>query len=178
MAVMHKIGIDPGLTGALALFAPGDDRVLALDDMPVSQKLSGKGQQVNAPGVRRLLESYVARARGGPVSVLVERVAAMPGEGKRKMGATSAFSFGFGAGIVEGVVCALGLPYAYVYPQTWKSRAGLLRKPKEAALTLAQQLYPDVGHMLTRKRDVGRADAILIARFGAESDMGLGELLR
>ena len=83
----------------------------------------------------------------------------MPGQGVASM-----FNFGMGYGIIQGVVSALGIPYELVTPQSWKKRAGLIGKDKDNARTMAQQLYPDAP--LGRKKDIGRADALLIARFG------------
>ena len=74
------------------------------------------------------------------------------------------FSFGTSYGIVIGVLAALSIPMVLVSPQTWKANAGIRGKDKDYARTLAQQLYP--GAELGRKKDIGRADAILIARFG------------
>ena len=37
---------------------------------------------------------------------------------------------------------------------------------EDAARSLAIQLHPEVADMLTRKKDFGMADSILIARFG------------
>jgi crossover junction endodeoxyribonuclease RuvC len=78
------------------------------------------------------------------------------------------FSFGCSFGVILGVLAALSIPLVLVRPQAWKKRAGLpgKRENKDAARTLAQQLYPLAE--LGRKKDIGRADAILIARFGAK----------
>src|SRR5690606_16808140 len=91
----------------------------------------------------------------------VERVSAMPGQGVSSM-----FNFGMGYGVIQGVLASLGIPYTLVTPQTWKKRAGLAGKDKDNARTLAQQLCPEAP--LGRKKDIGRADAILIARFGGK----------
>jgi crossover junction endodeoxyribonuclease RuvC len=76
------------------------------------------------------------------------------------------FSFGVSYGVVQGVLASLFIPYILVRPAEWKKRAGLIGAEKDKARTIAQQLYPQAE--LARKRDVGRADAILIARHGAK----------
>ena len=150
------IGIDPGQTGALAFLEQG--KVVALVDMPVMARTHGKGQQVDPYTLATLiLEHGGARA----TNVLMEQVAAMPGQG-----VSSTFNFGEAVGIVKGVLGALRLPIRMVIPQRWKKRAGITGKDKDTARTLAIQMYPEVAGELTRKKDVGRADAILIARFG------------
>ncbi len=145
-----KIGIDPGLKGAIALLK--DDELLAVYDMPVMAG-TGKRQQVNAAELSRILSGY-------EISVAyLERVSAMP-----KQGVSSMFSFGTSYGIVIGVLATLSIPMVLVSPQSWKAKAGIRGKDKDYARTLAQQLYPSAE--LGRKKDIGRADAILIARFG------------
>jgi crossover junction endodeoxyribonuclease RuvC len=79
------------------------------------------------------------------------------------------FSFGRAAGIAEGVVGALGLRLVRVTPDTWKRRARLTGKDKDAARALAIDLFPEVAADLSRKRDGGRADALLLALFGADN---------
>lgn len=159
---MMKLGIDPGLTGALAL-TTDDDRLVELWDMPVTPKLSGKGNQVNA----NLLVSIFMQAKaladnaGQDIIVYLEQVNAMPGQG-----VTSMFGFGRSVGVIEGVAAAMALPVHMVTPQAWKKRAGLMKKPKEAALTLCLSTWPDFTQYFSRKRDVGRADAALIAVYG------------
>jgi len=150
-----RVGIDPGLTGAVA-FLWGGGRVDVFD-IPVLPRLSGKGTQVNARQLYLILNT-------APPGALVyfEQVNPMPGQG-----VTSMFHFGRTVGVIEGVLGSLGLPYEMVRPQVWKKGAGLLKKEKDASRTLALQLYPQVSDKLARKKDNGRAEAILIARYGA-----------
>ena len=159
---MILAGIDPGVTGALAILDdPGDGRppaLLAVHDLPTITDPGGPGRQrVSAAGLAALLRA------GSIACVIVEQVGAAPVQGRRQ-GAQSMFNFGRGVGIIEGVTQTLGLPLHYVTPQAWKARAGLLRSPKDPARAKALQLYPDAP--LHRKADGGRADAILIARYG------------
>jgi len=154
-----RIGIDPGLTGAVALL--GGKRAVKVWDMPTVTE--GRGQAV-CPA---LLAGILAEAKelaGGRLEVVLERVGARPGQG-----VTSMFSFGRAAGIAEGVVGALGLPLKRVTPDAWKRRARLLGKPKDAGRTLAIDLFPEIAAELSRKRDGGRADALLLAYYGAEN---------
>ena len=151
---MITIGIDPGNTGAIAVI-DDTNSVVELHDMPLMA--NGKKQQVNPAALAEMLAPW----RGYAV-VRVERVSAMPGQGVSSM-----FNFGMGFGVIQGVVAALGMPVELVTPQSWKKKANLIGKDKDNARTLAQQLYPSAS--LARKKDIGRADAILIARFGGKS---------
>lgn len=146
------IGIDPGNTGALALI--DDDGFVDVVDMPLVA--NGKKQQVNPSELAKVVQSMMAL---GAKKAILEKVGAMPGQG-----VTSMFNFGMGFGVIQGVLSAVELPYTLVTPQRWKKAASLIGKEKDNARTLAQQLYPSAP--LGRKKDIGRADAILIARYG------------
>lgn len=163
---MNVIGIDPGLTGALALLHDNGDAVV---DVPVRARLSGKGKELDLHALVDIVDAWLK----DDTVVYLEQVSAMPGGGERKMGATGAFSFGRSTGQVEGVLATLGAYVVHVRPQAWKKRAGLSGKPKPVAVTLAQNLFPHLRSSLVVKRLVtnqvqaqGRADALLIAKFG------------
>lgn len=148
------IGIDPGLGGALA-FLSDSLELINLVDMPVMNLRKGR-KQVNAVQLAKEIKSVFTEG-----VCYLESVSSMP-----KQGVSSVFSFGMSYGIVQGVLGALQIPIILVTPTSWKKRANLLGKDKEASLTLAQQLYPQAS--LARKKDHGRAEAILIARFGGD----------
>lgn len=149
------IGIDPGLTGAIA-WLDNKKALVNVVDMPLMAS-TGKKQQINAAELSKILNlKYKVRP-----TVIVERVSAMP-----EQGVTAMFNFGLSYGVIQGVVAALQLPMVLVTPGAWKKKAGLSGKSKDAARALAQQYYPEAA--LGRKKDIGRADAILIARFGVK----------
>jgi len=156
-----RLGIDPGITGALALL--DGDEVLWVRDMPIMEKASGKGNQVNAAILADIVMDamHEAESKEEKLTVYLERVSAMPGQG-----VTSMFSFGMSTGIVQGVVGAYHLPLIMPHSTKWKKRAGLIGKPKDLARTLVIHQHPEVADQMTRKKDVGRADAVLIARYG------------
>lgn len=154
--MIYRIGIDPGLSGALVQLRNSDMAVCDVADMPV-MALTGKRNQVNAAELAKILRPW---AEDGVTAAYLEQVGAMPGQGVSSM-----FGFGTSYGIVQGVLAALQIPMVLVTPQGWKKRAGIPPgSDKDKARTLAQQLYPEAP--LGRKKDIGRADAILIARFG------------
>lgn len=155
---MLTFGIDPGQTGAIAVLHDG--RIEQVFDMPTMARLHGKGQQVDA---YTLTSELLGAAAGHNPRAVIEAVSAMPGQGVSSM-----FRFGESLGIVLGVLGALQIPVRWISPAKWKRAAGLTGKDKDAARTLALQLHPEVGDMLARKKDTGRADAICIAHFGQE----------
>ena len=154
---MIIFGIDPGQTGAIAVLHNG--HIEQVFDMPTMARLHGKGQQVDA---YTLTSKLLSAASGhNQRRAVIEAVSAMPGQGVSSM-----FRFGESLGIVLGVLGALQIPVRWISPAKWKRAAGLTGKDKDAARTLALQLHPEVGDMLGRKKDTGRADAICIAHFG------------
>jgi crossover junction endodeoxyribonuclease RuvC len=148
------VGIDPGLTGAVAVLDHGGN-LLALDDLPVIA--NGKGgsrvtRQIDPAGLAALLPPHSMN-----VSVALERVAARPGQG-----VSSVFSLGDSYGCIRGVVAALGMAVEIVTPATWKKRFQLTND-KEVSRAKATELYPAAG--LHRVKDHNRAEALLLARW-------------
>ncbi len=154
------IGIDPGLTGAIAVIDHG--LIIDIHDMPVTAKVSGKGNQVNAALLADIFEEISDTYTREPhviKTVVIERVGAMP-----EQGVSSMFSFGRSLGVVEGVIAAQGWPVEWVTPQKWKKKFGLIGKDKDAARTLCIEQHPSQIVYFKRKKDIGRADALLIAK--------------
>jgi crossover junction endodeoxyribonuclease RuvC len=129
-------------------------------DIVVNKKTK---HQLDAYRMVQILKDATA---GRKVMVTIEKVQAMPGGGERTMGATSAFNFGMGYGLWLGILAALELPYQTVHPATWKAKvmAGC-SKEKDASRQIAMQHYPLAAKYLTSKKDHGRADALMIARW-------------
>ena len=150
---MIRIGIDPGITGAIAVLDIED--LVAVYDMPILTSVGGKNE-INIPELAAILRCH---HYGFKAKVILERVSAMRGQG-----VTSMFNFGMGYGAVRGIVQTLGIEIELVTPQTWKKAAKIVGTPKDYARTRALELYPDAE--LSLKKHVGRADAILIARYG------------
>lgn len=127
------IGIDPGLTGAIAWLADG---VLTdVCDMPTVGRGKAGRQTVNAPDLARLIREHLFI--GAAVVAVVEEVAARPGQG-----VTSMFRFGHSCGAIAGVLGALRIPVVYVTPQRWKRYHGLIGAAKDASRGRAIDLYP------------------------------------
>lgn len=153
---MRILGIDPGASGALAVVEDGE--LVELIDMPVMHVKRGSREvrEVNANWLG------LALAQLQPIdAALLEQVGAMPGQGVSSM-----FAFGRAVGVVEGVLGALQIPYRKVPPQEWQ-RAMRVRGGKDGARERAMRLYPNRAAEFVRKKDDGRADASLIAGYGA-----------
>ena len=151
METSMRIGVDIGLLGAIAVLED-DLSPVSIFDMPIMPM--GKHHQVNATEVSKILDKY-----SRTTTIYIEFESAMPGQG-----VVSMFNFGMSYGTLIGVSAALKFPIVFVRPNAWKKLAGLIGKSKDEARTLAQLYYP--GLDLSLKKHVGRADALLIARFG------------
>ncbi len=146
------IGIDPGLSGALAVLSGGSFE--AVHDLPVIRDHSLAW--IDGSELQSILLDAL---RGRTAHAVVERVSAMPGQG-----VASSFSFGVGFGSVLSVLQAMQISIELVTPATWKRSLGL-SKDKHASLHKARLLFPAADLRLA-KHD-GRAEALLIAHYAA-----------
>jgi crossover junction endodeoxyribonuclease RuvC len=151
------LGVDIGVTGALALLTPQGD-LLDVADMPALDDGPKGRSTVNAPLLAALLQ------RWRPSEAFVEYVAARPGDGS-----VGAFGFGRCKGVVEGVCGALGLPVSFLTPPAWKRLVGIpagREGAKDRARAEAIRRWPDRAEFFARIRDADRAEAALIAAAG------------
>lgn len=148
------IGIDPGASGAIAVI--NDGRFDEVRDMPTIEVKRGPRtiNEVSPSGLASLIPMNASHA-------FVEKVGAMPGQGVSSM-----FAFGNYYGMIQGILAAKGIPYTLVTPQKWQKDMSV-REGKDGARERARQLLPDSAEYLTRVKDHGRADAILIALWGS-----------
>jgi hypothetical protein len=158
---VHIVGIDPGLSGAIAVLA-ADGALVALCDTPVLTLKVARGtkQCYDIPGLVALLSPYAGTGR----HVVIEESQAMPGQGVRSM-----FTCGYGYGLWLGILAALRIPYTPIRPVVWK-KAFSLGKDKEQARLRAMQLFPAAD--LRLKRHHGRAEALLLASWGWQQTHG------
>ena len=137
------LGIDPGATGCAALI---HDHGLDLFDWPGDPALV-------VPRLADWLVRFDVRLAA------LEKVGAMPGQG-----VVSMFTFGQNVGTWHGILATMHIPYVCPRPQEWQRglvdrKAG--KDTKAASLAPARRLFPDAD--LGRKKDHGRADALLLA---------------
>lgn len=151
------IGIDPGLHGAIALYDPA--RSMQVLDIPTYEiKVNGsKRHQVDLHQCFSLLTKFTNVAD----LVVIEEPHAMP-----KQGVTSAFSFGYVCGMLQAFVVSTGVPMVLVRPNIWKSFCKV-PADKDATRKKASQLFPQYAYHWPLKKDDGRAEAALIAWYGA-----------
>jgi len=159
------LGIDPGAAGALALYDVTNGRVISVKDMPFTEhKLTtGKlSKSVDKLELKFMLEQVYEYSieHDAALHVHIEKVQAFG-----KQSAPAAFNFGYAAAIPETMCIMLGLVPKLIAPQTWKRQAGLQASAKDEARLLVRQLFPGLREVLKYKKDVDKADAILIAMY-------------
>ena len=157
---MKIIGIDPGLSGGIAILE--DNIIKVLFDMPVMSDGKKNKRQLNSALLVKLIKDNIKDTED--TVMVVEQVNAMPGQG-----VTSMFNFGQTFGAIKGICAALGLPIFFVRPAKWKKHFELINSSKDASRTKAIEMYPSISEQLSKKKDVNKSDAILIARFYSET---------
>ncbi len=156
---MRIIGIDPGLSGAIAIL--DDLKVFDMFDMPIMSEGKKNKNQLNSAQLVNIVKRHILP--DGDTFVIVEQVSAMPGQG-----VTSMFNFGQTFGAIKGICASLNLPIFYVRPTKWKKHFELINASKDASRTKVIEMYPSISDRLRKKKDVNKADAILIARYFKE----------
>ena len=172
---MRVLGIDPGGSGALALYSlpvrgKGDalfvPATLEAWDMPVNEITVGgsKRKRIDVAGVNELLDEICLL--GDPDRIVIEQVGGMPGQ-------ASGFAFGFGVGALHAVLIMRKLVFETVTPTKWKKEVKAPKDKKEA-VARAEELFPSHRALFrdTTKTAKGalrpdRAEAALLAFYGA-----------
>ncbi len=157
---MKIIGIDPGLSGAIAVLE--NNKVKEIFDMPVMAEGKKNKKQLNSAQLVMFLKNHITEDE--EISIVVEQVNAMPGQG-----VTSMFNFGQTFGAIKGICAALSLPIFFVRPLKWKKYFELLNASKDASRTKVIEMYPNLSKELSKKKDVNKSEAILIARYFSET---------
>jgi crossover junction endodeoxyribonuclease RuvC len=90
----------------------------------------------------------------------------MPGQG-----VSGVFAFGKAYGIILGVIAGHSIPLTLVPPVRWKRQMGVT-KSKDGCRARASQLLPAAAHQWPLRKHDGRAEAALIALYGARQLQG------
>ena len=160
---MIVLGIDPGVSGALALLGPNG--LLELASVPVCSNGVKRGtvaREVDAHATHELLRAWMGRHGAAAEFVLaaIERPLAM------RTGVT-ALSQGDSDGALRAIAATWAQRVDRVNPATWKRRFGLIGKGKAESVAEARRLY---GGALPKRLRNDLAEAVLIAHF-AQTEM-------
>lgn len=170
--MVKVLGIDPGLNGAAAVYDTAAPDAVSAFDLPTVGEDTKRVIDVGA--LARWVEAQMPFGerqdqppRSGDNRVrhhaFVEYVTAM-----QDWGVGSAFRFGMSFGSLRATVALCGIPYTLVVPVKWKKFYGLKGGDKEGSRLRAIQLFPQAGDLFERVKDHQRAEAALIAAYGAK----------
>jgi crossover junction endodeoxyribonuclease RuvC len=163
-------GIDPGLSGGLACLDQAG-HLIGLEVMPIvkggRRGCNGGKAELYLPGVTGLWIGW------GVTHVFLERVGPMKG-----WGASSAWRFGAGWGMLQGLAAGMGLSLVLVTPQRWQAAIlGGTSQDKTQAIVEALRRWPTANLRPGRrtKPHDGLADALCLAEFGRQQLVGGGQ---
>jgi len=170
------LGIDPGMTGGIALIESGNSaKVLFAGHIPTTGDLAKK--RVNVLAVLAIIQKYK------PNHGFIERAQAMPSrmqDGRLvAQGASSGFNYGRAVGALEASVQGSRVPLTIIESTAWKRAHGLIKPQgvdgkewakvvKENSRQRALMLFPDAALFFARRLDHGPAEAVLIAHYGLQ----------
>lgn len=149
-------GIDVGLQGAIAFMLDGE--LVSVEDLPHVDVAHGKGSRKELSP--ELFHDRLLDAERRIDLAVLEDVNGF------NMGRTSAYRFGFGCGLIRGVLAASGIRTKTVAPSKWKRDMGLpTGADKSLSRAAAIRLFPMSSSFFSRVRDDGRADATLLCEW-------------
>lgn len=173
---MNVLGIDPGLTGGLAV-VDANGRLLAAWETP-----RAADGEIDLSGFTALVLKAIYQFNAQ--HAFLEKVSSMPGQGVASM-----FKFGLVYGAAQGILAARSVPFTLIVPRSWQKLAfegvreirsadrqrkdGTLVKgkvePKKMAAVAASRLFPgaDLSSSKGSPYHEGKVDAALIALIGA-----------
>ena len=158
---MMILGIDPGLSGAIAIYENG--KVQETFVMPVI-KVTKTKREIDLVSLVSILKTVSTDSHA-----FLEKVHAMPGQGVSTM-----FKMGRTYGMIEAILATLAIPYTLVAPRAWtkEMHQGVIGdKPKAKSLMACKRLFPSVNLLATDRSRVahdGIVDAVLIASYGSK----------
>jgi crossover junction endodeoxyribonuclease RuvC len=152
------LGIDPGAVsgGCAMVLVNGDAAPQLIDaiDLPVIGVKAKQRIDVLA------LRTWILQHK--PDRAVIERGQALP-----KQGASSGFKFGRGCGALEATIQLLEIPMDIIEASAWKKHFQLRGGDKEGSRQRALLTFPSAHALLARRKDHGRAEAALLALYGA-----------
>lgn len=162
---MIILGIDPGLSGALALYRPASG-ALTLFDIPTLEAGKGKSKKrvLDRFALSRLVDDV--HGEGFITEAFIEDLGVRQGQSAVST-ATTAVNYGF----LLGVLTAHFVPVSTVAASTWK-KAMKVSEAKDSSIARASELLPRHADKFRGPKGGlldGRAEAALIAVYGART---------
>jgi len=169
------IGIDNGISGAIAILSPDNNVTLQL--MPVYK--TGTLSFIDELAVYDILNSFKIKEEN--VHIIFEQ-----GQKNPIFGTKGNFSNGYSFGVIHTILKIVKVPFTLVNPQTWqkvmfKDIRGMKNKSnkngkttKDASIEVCKRLYPEqslIPIKRSKKPHDGLADALLMATYGKRENL-------
>lgn len=162
------LGIDPGASGAFAVYDTETRRIVSIEDMPVWYQTVGKRKRKRVDGLA-LADQFDMYEMMGVELVVMEAVGGRP-----RQGASAGFVFGYGVGMIYMAALYSRIIIETVPPAAWKKLMNVPGKSKgsdDDIMARADELFPNDRELLRGPnggKKVDRAEAAMMAKFGAE----------
>lgn len=166
----YYIGIDPGTKGYISII---DETGKFIESFPLLKNAKNI-DVVEISNTLLNLSKYEDNCR-----VIIENIHAIFGSS-----AKGTFNFGFIAGLIEGVIATIGLPYTKINPKIWQKEmfrgVNVITKPsttsktqvidtKKMSFLASHRIFPTVDLRRTSKcknEDDNFSDSLLMAEYG------------
>lgn len=169
-------GIDPGATGAVAVYSAETRKLISVEDLPFWYQTVGKSKRKRLDPVA-LMEQFDVLHMMGVELVVMEAVGGRP-----RQSASAGYVFGYTVGLIYMACMNRKLMVETVVPAKWKKlmnvpgkAGGKDAKAKKKAegdiMNRVTQLFPDDQSYFRSERGaykMDRADASLLAKFGGD----------
>jgi len=165
---MFTIGIDPGLSGAVALNYGTHVETWRIPSVRVANSARRKNR------VSTHVDGAALRALASDLALLQPKLCVIELVGGRpRDSAHGAFNFGMTCGRIAEAFEATGVPLAYVAPVVWRAKLGVRAHAtqhqldtKESSRRIASQLWPASAKQWALKTYDGHAEAALLSEYG------------
>jgi len=160
---MYYIGIDPGTKGGFVVL----DEQGEVEDWLVMPMI-GKEYDV------RVIVDFLTKHKDS--HIFIENVKAVSGI---PVSSTSSFNFGFGVGLLNGIIYTLKIPFTKVAVPVWQktmwegvavhTKSNGKKDTKTMSMIAARRLFPQEDFLATPRSSVaheGLVDSALIAKHG------------
>lgn len=162
------IGIDPGITGAIALYETNSMRIVGMYDMPFWYQTVGKKKRKRIDHVG-LMELFQTLNLLGADLAVMEAVGGRP-----RQSASGGFVFGYSVGLIYSELMHSRIMIETVKPQVWKKILRVPGKTKgtdDDIIQRADEFFPHDRHLyrgVKGGKKIDRAEAAMLAKFGGD----------
>lgn len=156
------LGIDPGLSGAMALLNAITTDLAGVYNFSDTNKQRGAAKELDIYDVAKWLSEYKTNNAAEIKLAIVEDVHSMPKDGPRQ-----AFLFGKSNGIILGILGSMQIPIVFANPSVWKASFGLDHDKNKSLMKATKIFGEDAKHLYWPiLKYNGAAEAALLAYFG------------